>query len=89
LVGAGANLDLKNGSDWPPIHLAACWGRTEAAEILLKAGANPNLTNENGHTALEVARIYQKEGIADLIQGYGGMTANEVVQHPTVEPRLD
>lgn len=32
---------------WSPLSYAAYYGRTEAAEILLKDGVNPKLTNEN------------------------------------------
>jgi len=38
------------------LHFAALWGRPAVVKLLLEAGADPNLLNENGERALTVAR---------------------------------
>lgn len=42
-------------------------GTTEGAKILLRAGANPNLINTNGKTALILAKAYANKDQAKLI----------------------
>ena len=44
--------------------VAAQRGHAEIVEILLKAGADPKVENEEGHTALELAK---KEGYSHII----------------------
>lgn len=45
---------------------AALSGHMTTAQMLVERGADPNMTNINGHTALEIARLRgQRE-----VQGY-------------------
>jgi ankyrin repeat protein len=39
-----------------PIHEASLWGHVDVLKLLLAHGADPNLRNEHGDTALEIAR---------------------------------
>lgn len=39
-----------------PIHEASLWGHVDVLKLLLEHGADPNLRNKHGDTALEIAR---------------------------------
>lgn len=56
LVGKGASLDAGDQHARTPLHHATFQGYGKVAQALLEAGANPNLRNARGKTALEVAR---------------------------------
>ena len=73
--GADPNqVDNSEIKGWTPLMAAARSGRTAIAEVLLKAGANPNSLNEYGGTALDVARANGgfQSAIAQLLQAVGG-----------------
>jgi hypothetical protein len=56
-----------------PLMMAA-QGRPEVVKMLLEAGANPALKDDNGRTALDIARKFkQKEAIKQLTQWKGAM----------------
>ena len=55
LLDSGADPNQALGS-WTPLMDAAMQGDSAMVELLLQRGANPNLRDENGHTAAEVAR---------------------------------
>jgi len=55
LIEDGANINYKEYSQWPPLLLAASYDRVEITELLLKAGADVNITNTERKTALMVA----------------------------------
>jgi len=44
----------------PPLHLALQLGNSRAVDMLLSAGANPNVTNVDGDTALHVAVTWNR-----------------------------
>ena len=53
------------------LHYAACFGRPAIAKVLLRFGANPDLRDEDGKTALDKARERNEEGhreVADILQ---------------------
>ena len=55
LIGEGAELDAADDSKNSSLILAAQAGSAECVRLLLKAGANPRLTNEYGDTAMSSA----------------------------------
>lgn len=61
-AGANANLGWKTG--FTPIAHAAYGGHFTCVETLLNAGANPSQRtfDDEGHNALEYARLGQREG---------------------------
>uniref|UniRef100_A0A914XRQ8 E3 ubiquitin-protein ligase n=1 Tax=Plectus sambesii TaxID=2011161 RepID=A0A914XRQ8_9BILA len=54
--------DVNKGQRSSSLHYAACFGRPEIAKILLRHGANPDLRDEEGKTALDKARERSDDG---------------------------
>ncbi|KHN87505.1 E3 ubiquitin-protein ligase HECTD1 [Toxocara canis] len=54
--------DVNKGQRSSSLHYAACFGRPDVVKILLKNGANPELRDEEGKTALDKARERSEEG---------------------------
>ncbi len=50
-----ARLDCRNEFGDTALHIAAMHGHTSLARFLLKVGANKNIRNNNGRTALDIA----------------------------------
>ena len=56
LLANGADVNVANDQmKWTPLHIAADLGNVEAAKLLLKHGANTELTDKNGDTPSEIA----------------------------------
>ncbi|CAB0033634.1 unnamed protein product [Trichogramma brassicae] len=54
----------------PPLHLALRYGQEQVVELLLRAGADPNLTNKDGLTPLHITsknRGYQFDKLAKML----------------------
>ena len=65
LVEAGVPINAKDGFDFTPLMYAATidFGDTRSLQALLKAGADPNIRNAEGLTAIEQARKYQHSNL--------------------------
>lgn len=50
----GNILNAKDVEGNTPLHFAASFGSTEVCEMLIKAGADPNLTNNEGKTSQDL-----------------------------------
>ncbi len=79
-----------NGGSTPMI-IACVFGKTEAASLLIKAGADVNATNNEGSTALHTAAFFCREeivnallanGVDKSIKNKAGSTALESVLVP-------
>ena len=55
LIDRGDNLNALNGKGNTPLMKAAEMGKAEAAFVLMEAGANMNIHNSNGETAMHLA----------------------------------
>jgi ankyrin repeat protein len=53
LLLAGADVNAVNQSKRTPLHNAASWCTIESVEMLLDAGADPYLVDDDGRTALD------------------------------------
>ena len=65
---------------WRPLIIAAAEGQTEAIQVLLRKGANPDVTNAKGRTALMFAAHYGYAAIVDALLDAGArpdITPNE------------
>ncbi|XP_073186112.1 uncharacterized protein [Lepidochelys kempii] len=104
LLGFGARVQLKGGkAQETPLHIAACIHEGEkVAEMLLKSGADVNVEQENGETAMHIAaRHGNLRMIKALIEEGGELTSQSkagecplhiAVQHshlPVVEEILN
>jgi ankyrin repeat protein len=69
LIVLGANLDWQDEKwGWTPLHLAAIKGNEETARMLIDAGADLNLQDEDGYTPLNwAARVGKIEIVRMLI----------------------
>jgi E3 ubiquitin-protein ligase HECTD1 len=66
--------DVNRGQRSSSLHYAACFGRPTIAKTLLRFGANPDLRDEEGRTALDKARERNEEGhreVAAILESPG------------------
>jgi ankyrin repeat protein len=56
LAAAGANVNATSNYGDTPLHLCVTSCNVEAAQTLLRAGANPAISNHKGLTPLAKAR---------------------------------
>ncbi|MCV9386421.1 ankyrin repeat domain-containing protein [Reichenbachiella ulvae] len=94
-IAAGSNLNEKDpfgGSS--PLITAAVFGQNEVAKLLIEAGADLNIQNNEGSTALisaaffcrpEMVQMLIKAGADPNIRNKYGATANESVMGPFAE----
>jgi ankyrin repeat protein len=61
--------------DWTVLMIAADAGRVEVVELLLQSGANAELVNEDGNTALDLARKRLHSGVDPMNFTYGSPRA--------------
>jgi len=71
-LSAAANVKTEGESGVTPLFLAALFGRTEAAELLIERGADVKIANgEDGATALHAAAFFCHTDIVELLLGKG------------------
>jgi hypothetical protein len=59
------------GGVGPPLHYAIVGDRPEIIKLLLVYGANPNLQDGAGYTALDTAVEFERFGTIALLKSYG------------------
>ena len=69
LLGAGAKLNVRDGSYWP-LERATADDLIPTAEALLKHGADPNERDADGNTALHIARNHLNQKVYELLLAY-------------------
>jgi ankyrin repeat protein len=72
LLAFGKWADKPDSRGVTPLQLAAMQGDAAIAEVLLKAGANPNHSGPGGETALSIAAGRKDERMLTLLKQYGG-----------------
>jgi len=72
-LNEGADVDWQNEELWGslPLIAAALNNHLHIVEVLLKHGANINLTNRNGNTALHLAATYGRVEVIRLLLARG------------------
>lgn len=86
LISRGANVNARAPNQATSLMLAAREGREVLADDLIKAGADPRLTNDLGETALEWAMRHGNAGIAKLVSSPEAF-ANAVRAQPADLPQ--
>ncbi|MBO5997374.1 MAG: ankyrin repeat domain-containing protein, partial [Alphaproteobacteria bacterium] len=66
LIDKNADVNHKNSMGFTPLMAAAIKGHTQIVQKLLDAGANVNIARQ-GRTALDMAKNYGHEDIANLL----------------------
>jgi len=74
LITAGANVHVTGMHDWAPLHMAACRGRVEKAQLLIQRGADVNqrIKIDGLDTPLIVAATHGQPQIVQLLLNSGG-----------------
>lgn len=74
LLGFGAEVHVKGGPrNVTPLHIAARVKEGDrCALMLLKSGANPNITTDDGQSPLHVATYHGNDITVDLLLEDGG-----------------
>ena len=95
---AGSNLDEKDPNEGSSaLILAAVFGKTEIAKVLIESGADLHLKNKEGSTALHTAAFFCRVEIVEMLLDKGadksirnnfGSTALESVAIPFNEVKV-
>ena len=84
LLGAGADVNAKGGSNVTPLHLAAFHGNAQIAEALLKAGADVKAVGyRHNDTPLHVAALHGHASVFKLLLAHGADASAEDMLHKT------
>ena len=75
LLSHGAHADPVEFLGATPLQSAAARGSREMVERLLKAGADPRRKTKDGKTAIDLARQYGHEALADYLAAYSSPSA--------------
>jgi len=67
---SGQDVNSRDDKGQTPLIIAATRGHTRICSILLNAGANPDLKNFSGFTALDMAISQKHSEISDLLQKF-------------------
>ena len=78
LVEAGADVNVSDSEGGSPLGTAARQGSLEAAKVLLSHGAHP--TTRSGSSISEVARRFEHNEIADMIEATAILTRPQHVE---------
>lgn len=69
LIKLGADINIQDSyMGWSPLMQAAYFGNTKAVKLLLKSGANSQLKNILGNTALDLAIQERKYGVINILE---------------------
>ena len=71
LVESGASLDVRNGPEWTPLHMACENGKLDVARFLIGRGSNINSRENNGRIPLHMASHMGHLDIARLLLDCG------------------
>ena len=61
LIAAGAKINARSHDGLTPLHRAARGGQAELIIVLLDSGADAAARDDSGHTAFDLARIYEAD----------------------------
>ena len=65
----GANVGHQDAQGNTPLHYAAGYGRLDILQALLAAGADKEVRNSDGQSALDVAELNREAGTIRVLKG--------------------
>ncbi|MGB4545415.1 MAG: ankyrin repeat domain-containing protein, partial [Smithellaceae bacterium] len=68
LIRSGAAVNITDLDGNTPLHLAARSSPDRVIRLLIKKGASPYLKNNEGKTALDIAREAHQQGNVDCLK---------------------
>lgn len=71
LPGGRQVRKMMPGNPWTPLHIAASYGHTPSAELLIEHGADVNGQDHHGHTPLHTAASDGQAEMASLLLSHG------------------
>ncbi len=78
LIQKGAKINSTNQNRETPLHLAAYYGKIDAAALLIKYGADLNATDKDGQTPAMVAEKRKYPQLAAMLGKAAGSTSQDV-----------
>ena len=72
--GKGANLNHQDKDSWTPLIIACGHGSADVTKLLLAAGADTGLKDEEGMTAMDKARTHNKTECIALLDEWQGLS---------------
>lgn len=68
LINAGASINARMNNGWTPLHCAVEAGHKKIAQLLLDSGSHPFASDRFNDTPFDVARIYKREEILEVLE---------------------
>ncbi|KAF2103334.1 ankyrin [Rhizodiscina lignyota] len=69
------DIDAQTEDGYGALHFAAMCDQRDICEVLIRAGANPNIQTDQGLTPLQVAIQHNKPAICEILTNAGGNIA--------------
>ncbi|XP_047740700.1 uncharacterized protein LOC108682971 isoform X5 [Hyalella azteca] len=88
LVKLNLAIDMRDAGHWTSLHHAVCESRVRACEVLLQAGADVNITDPHGVTALHVAAKKDNLGLFRLLMEHKANPKLNVINAGTSQERV-
>ena len=86
LLGNGADIDIQNNDYDTPLHYAVSKMHLNVAKLLIAYGANVNLLEERGRSALSIAHVNDQTEMIHLLVAHGATIPNyNLIVHPTLQ----
>ena len=80
LIEAGANLDIKSKDGQTALVVAVGAGDEKIVEVLLRAGADPDISDSMGVSARKYANLFHKSGITNLFKAHAPPSRIEAIR---------
>ena len=77
LIDHGAGLKNQGSPAWTPLNYASFWGNTGVVKVLIKKGADVNLPDVDGVTALDIAIGNDRQELTKLLEENGAKSGAE------------